>query len=52
MTQAQHLDTSDRAAEALRAALRPGDVLLVKGSRALGLEDVVATLEREIGVTP
>lgn len=43
-------DSRELAFEVLRAALRPGDVLLVKGSRALGLEDVVAALEREFGV--
>ena len=36
---------SDAAAR-LRAALRPGDVVLVKGSRAVGLETVAAKLTR------
>jgi UDP-N-acetylmuramoyl-tripeptide--D-alanyl-D-alanine ligase len=40
-----HCDTKDEAVAALRAALRPGDVLLVKASRALALETVVAALE-------
>ena len=32
------------ATEALRGLLRPGDVVLVKGSRAAGLEAVAANL--------
>ncbi|MSP21627.1 MAG: UDP-N-acetylmuramoyl-tripeptide--D-alanyl-D-alanine ligase [Dehalococcoidia bacterium] len=46
----QHLESAELAAEMLRAVLRPGDVLLVKGSRALALDNVVAALERELGV--
>ena len=34
------------AAERLSAALRPGDVVLVKGSRSVGLEVVAENLER------
>ena len=34
-----------------RAALRPGDAVLVKGSRAVGLEVVAAKLEVRPGVT-
>ncbi|MCC6238633.1 MAG: UDP-N-acetylmuramoyl-tripeptide--D-alanyl-D-alanine ligase [Dehalococcoidia bacterium] len=45
-----HLESADRAPEVLRGVLQPGDVLLVKGSRALALEGLVRTLEREIGV--
>ena len=41
----RHLESKAAAVEALRAALRPGDTLLVKGSRALALEDVVRELE-------
>ena len=37
---------ADGAAERLRAALRPGDVVLVKGSRSVGLEVVAENLER------
>jgi len=40
-----HFAEKTEAAGALRAALRPGDALLVKGSRALALETVVAELE-------
>jgi UDP-N-acetylmuramoyl-tripeptide--D-alanyl-D-alanine ligase len=36
--------TADEAADALRAILRPGDVVLVKGSRSVGLEAVAAKL--------
>jgi UDP-N-acetylmuramoyl-tripeptide--D-alanyl-D-alanine ligase len=36
--------TADEAAEALSELLRPGDVVLVKGSRAVGLEAVAAKL--------
>jgi UDP-N-acetylmuramoyl-tripeptide--D-alanyl-D-alanine ligase len=43
-----HYAAKDEAAAALRAALRPGDVLLVKGSRALALETVVAALARDL----
>ncbi len=37
---------ADAAADALEALLRPGDVVLVKGSRAVGLEAVAAKLRR------
>jgi UDP-N-acetylmuramoyl-tripeptide--D-alanyl-D-alanine ligase len=40
-----HCASKDAAIEALRGALRPGDVLLVKASRALALETVVRALE-------
>ena len=40
----EHLPSSERAVEALRRTLRRGDVLLVKGSRALRLETVVEAL--------
>jgi UDP-N-acetylmuramoyl-tripeptide--D-alanyl-D-alanine ligase len=36
--------TADEAAERLRAELRPGDVVLVKGSRSVGLEVVAENL--------
>jgi UDP-N-acetylmuramoyl-tripeptide--D-alanyl-D-alanine ligase len=42
---ALHCESKDDAAEALRNELRPGDVLLVKASRALALETVVRALE-------
>jgi UDP-N-acetylmuramoyl-tripeptide--D-alanyl-D-alanine ligase len=35
---------ADAAADALQAALGPGDAVLVKGSRAIGLERVAETL--------
>ena len=40
-----HCTTTEEAIEALRATLRPGDVLLVKASRALALETVVRALD-------
>ena len=37
---------ADGAAERLREALRPGDIVLVKGTRSVGLEIVAENLER------
>ncbi len=37
-------ETAEEAVPALRALIRPGDVVLVKGSRAVGLEAVAAKL--------
>jgi UDP-N-acetylmuramoyl-tripeptide--D-alanyl-D-alanine ligase len=42
--EARCVDTAAEAADALRATLRPGDVVLVKGSRAAGLELVAEKL--------
>ncbi len=39
-----HAATRDAALDALRARLRPGDVVLVKGSHALGLDAAVTSL--------
>jgi UDP-N-acetylmuramoyl-tripeptide--D-alanyl-D-alanine ligase len=36
--------TAEEAAERLRAELRPGDVVLVKGSRSVGLEVVAENI--------
>jgi len=41
------LENADRAAELLRRELRPGDVVLVKGSRGVGLDRTVAALAGE-----
>ena len=46
--QIRHLASKSDAAAALREALRPGDALLVKGSRALALETVVEELEAQL----
>jgi UDP-N-acetylmuramoyl-tripeptide--D-alanyl-D-alanine ligase len=40
----QRVDDAEAAADALAAALRPGDAVLVKGSRAVGLERVAEKL--------
>ena len=40
----QHVADADAAADALAAALGPGDAVLVKGSRAVGLERVAEKL--------
>ncbi|MFN8638191.1 MAG: UDP-N-acetylmuramoyl-tripeptide--D-alanyl-D-alanine ligase [Dehalococcoidia bacterium] len=50
LASARHIEGTATATDALRRALRPGDVVLIKGSRALALETVVAQLERAIGV--
>ncbi len=42
-----HLDDADRAADLLHGVLRSGDVVLVKGSRGVGLDRTVAALVRE-----
>ncbi|MFA7249877.1 MAG: UDP-N-acetylmuramoyl-tripeptide--D-alanyl-D-alanine ligase [Dehalococcoidia bacterium] len=46
LAQAVHVGSREEAVATLRAHLRPGDVVLVKGSHALGLEAVVADLAR------
>jgi len=45
----QHLESRELAIDMLNAALRAGDTVLVKGSRALGLEVVVQALEHGNG---
>ena len=42
------VEDADRAAELLRRVLRPGDVVLVKGSRGVGLDRTVAALTGEV----
>jgi UDP-N-acetylmuramoyl-tripeptide--D-alanyl-D-alanine ligase len=43
-TRVTHVADAQEAAAALSALLVPGDVVLVKGPRAAGLERVAATL--------
>jgi UDP-N-acetylmuramyl pentapeptide synthase len=38
------VETAGEASEALRRLLEPGDVVLVKGSRSVGLETIAAKL--------
>ena len=40
----RHVETLDQALAALQEFLEPGDAVLVKGARALGLEAVAETL--------
>jgi UDP-N-acetylmuramyl pentapeptide synthase len=40
-----HVATSAEAAEAARARVRAGDLVLVKGSRGIGTDAVVARLK-------
>jgi len=40
----RHVDTPEEAIEQLRGLLRPGDVVLVKGSRAFALEGIAEAL--------
>jgi len=42
-----HVDTKEEAAELARSRIRPGDVVLVKGSRGIGTELVVGRLQAE-----
>jgi UDP-N-acetylmuramoyl-tripeptide--D-alanyl-D-alanine ligase len=47
---AGHAATADDAARAVIAALRPGDVVMVKGSHASGMAKVVAALQARAAV--
>jgi len=44
-----HFESSQEAAEWMAGAARPGDLILVKGSRGIALEKVVAELHRRFG---
>ncbi len=45
-------DDADVAAETLREMVREGDVVLVKGSRAVGMERIVAALSEGVPLAP
>ena len=47
MVGARHFASKEQATAAMRDELHEGDVLLVKGSRALELETVVRALDEE-----
>lgn len=45
--QLHHFDTAEQAGEFLRGFAREGDLVMIKGSRGVGLDRTVAMLERE-----
>jgi UDP-N-acetylmuramoyl-tripeptide--D-alanyl-D-alanine ligase len=45
----QHFATTEAAAERIGALVRPGDTVLIKGSRAMQMEQITAALTGEIG---
>ena len=49
VTQVRHFDSSDEAAAFLASEIRPGDLVLVKGSRGIRMERVVRALLGESG---
>jgi len=49
---AVHVDSAEEAFPILRDVIRPGDVILVKGSRAVGLEALVAKLRDDMTSVP
>ncbi|MFQ6037128.1 MAG: UDP-N-acetylmuramoyl-tripeptide--D-alanyl-D-alanine ligase [Candidatus Aminicenantales bacterium] len=45
--QIQEFENSEKAAKALRSLLRPGDLLLIKGSRRMNMDRIVAKLKKK-----
>ena len=49
MTQVRHFDSKASLADALLSLVRPGDAVLVKGSRGMKLEDILQKVYEEMG---
>jgi UDP-N-acetylmuramyl pentapeptide synthase len=47
LSDVRHVPDSEAATEVLRDLLEPGDVMLVKGSRGVGLDRTVGALVQE-----
>jgi UDP-N-acetylmuramyl pentapeptide synthase len=45
----RHFPSVERASEAVHELVGPGDVVVVKGSRAAGLEDLVQRIVQTFG---